>query len=105
MESFCRRVAAKKTRDYYKKLSPIPCTDCGYCIPCPNGVDIAINFKMYNEAHLYNIFKKKVTEYFCLEKETRAVNCFSCSKCENVCPLKLKISKLLKNVAKYFESA
>jgi len=69
------------------------------------GVDIAINFKIYNEAHLNNIFKKKVNEYFGLEKETRAVNCVSCSKCENVCPLKLKISKFLKNVTKYFESA
>ena len=68
------------------------------------GVDIAINSKIYNEAHLYNIFKKKVTEYFGLEKETRAANCILCSKCENVCPQKLKIIKLLKNVAKYFES-
>lgn len=94
-----------RVADYYKELTPIPCTGCGYCIPCPNSVDIVNNFKIYNEAHLHNVFKEKVTEYFNWSKETRAANCVSCGKCENVCPQKLKISKLLKDVTEYFESA
>jgi len=95
----------RKVADCYKEFSPIPCTGCGYCIPCPNGVDIPNNFQIYNEAHLHNVFKKKVIEYFTWGKEARAANCVSCGKCENVCPQKLKISKLLKDVAEYFESA
>jgi hypothetical protein len=95
----------RKAADCYKELSPIPCTGCGYCIPCPNGVDIVNSFKIYNEAHLHNVFKKKVIEYFTWGKEARAANCVSCGKCENVCPQKLKISKLLKDVVEYFESA
>jgi len=95
----------RKAADCYKELSSIPCTGCGYCIPCPNGVDIPKNFQIYNEAHLHNVFKKKVIEYFTWGKEARAANCVSCGKCENVCPQKLKISKLLKDVVEYFESA
>jgi len=97
---FINRVA-----DCYKKLTPIPCTGCGYCTPCPNGVDITNNFKIYNEAHLHNAFKEKVVEYFKWNEKARAANCVSCGKCENVCPQKLKISKLLKDVTEYFENA
>lgn len=97
---FINRVA-----DCYKKLTPIPCTGCGYCTPCPNGVDITNNFKIYNEARLHNAFKEKVVEYFKWNEKARAANCVSCGKCENVCPQKLKISKLLKDVTEYFENA
>ena len=24
----------------YERLAPIPCTKCGYCLPCPEGGDI-----------------------------------------------------------------
>jgi len=95
----------KRVADCCKELTPISCTGCGYCIPCPNGVDIVNNFKIYNEAHLHNVFKEKVTEYFKWNEKARAANCVSCGKCENVCPQKLKISKLLKDVTEYFESA
>ena len=89
----------RKVAVCYKGLSPIHCTGCGYCIPCPNGVDIPNSFKIYNEALLHNTFKKEAIEYF------GAANCVSCGKCEKVCPQKLKISQLLKDVVEYFESA
>ena len=95
----------RKVAGCYKGLSPIHCTGCGYCIPCPNGVDIPNNFKIYNEARLHKVFKKKLIEYFTWDKEARAANCVSCGKCEKACPQKLKISKLLKDVVEYFESA
>ena len=41
----CRRV-----RDAYLKLSPVPCTDCHYCLPCPSGVNIPKVLDIYNEA-------------------------------------------------------
>ncbi|MGB2823232.1 MAG: aldo/keto reductase, partial [Phycisphaerae bacterium] len=34
----------------YRELSPIPCTKCGYCMPCPNGVDIPRNIELYNNS-------------------------------------------------------
>ena len=33
-----------RVRDQYQELCPIPCTDCKYCMPCPNGVNIPHNF-------------------------------------------------------------
>ena len=29
-----------------RREPPIPCTGCGYCMPCPNGVDIPGNFEL-----------------------------------------------------------
>lgn len=37
-----------RVRAKYPELSPIPCTSCGYCQPCPQGVDIPGNFWNYN---------------------------------------------------------
>lgn len=37
-------------------------------------------------------------------KESRAANCVSCGKCEKLCPQKLKISQLLKDVVEHFEN-
>jgi uncharacterized protein len=31
-----------------KKIKPIPCTKCKYCVPCPAGIDIPRLLEMYN---------------------------------------------------------
>ena len=95
----------QEVRENYRKLSSILCTGCEYCSPCPNGVDIAFNFRIYNEAHLHNAYKEKVKKYFSWQKEARASNCISCGQCEKLCPQDLKISSLLNKVEKYFENA
>ena len=41
----------------YKRLMKVPCTGCGYCMPCPNGVNIPANFNIYNQ---YSMFGKKL---------------------------------------------
>ena len=40
--------------DQYRRLTPIPCTDCKYCQPCPNGVNIPAVFGIYNDAMMFN---------------------------------------------------
>ncbi|HCD09949.1 MAG TPA: aldo/keto reductase, partial [Thermoanaerobacter sp.] len=52
-----------KVRNKYKELSPIACTGCNYCMPCPNGVNIPRNFELYNEAHMYNIYEANRKAY------------------------------------------
>jgi uncharacterized protein len=37
-----------RARELYQARTEIPCTKCGYCIPCPNGVQIPNNFEIYN---------------------------------------------------------
>ena len=42
-----------RVRDLYRELSPIPCTACRYCMPCPQGVSIPDILELYNDAHMF----------------------------------------------------
>lgn len=93
-----------KVRNKYKELSPIACTGCNYCMPCPNGVNIPRNFQLYNEAHMYNIYEANRKAYKDLG-DAKASSCIECGTCESVCPQHLTIIDYLKEVANYFERA
>ena len=43
----------EKVRAKYEEITVIPCTKCGYCMPCPQGVDILGNLNNYNEGYVY----------------------------------------------------
>jgi len=43
----------RRVQQKYAELSPIPCTKCGYCMPCPNGVDVPRNFELFNNATVF----------------------------------------------------
>ncbi|MEJ6949682.1 aldo/keto reductase [Natronospora cellulosivora (SeqCode)] len=78
---------------------PITCTRCGYCMPCPNGVDIPQNFFLYNEAEIYDKSNENKERYQKLDSDKKAENCIRCGKCEPACPQNLKIMDLLEDVA------
>lgn len=68
------------------------CTGCGYCMPCPAGVNIPGCFKAWNTYHMYqnyNVVKWKWEED--LGEKAQAKNCIKCGKCEKVCPQHLNI--------------
>ncbi|MGB9679781.1 MAG: aldo/keto reductase [Thermoanaerobacteraceae bacterium] len=91
-----------KVRNKYKELSPVACTGCNYCMPCPNGVNIPRNFELYNEAHMYGTFESNKNDYLNLG-DGKATSCIECGECESVCPQHLTIIDYLKDVAEYFE--
>jgi len=84
-----------RVRDKYRELSPIDCTKCEYCLPCPNGVNIPRIFEIFNEAIMYNEFRSARMMYNWLEEEARADNCEECGQCLELCPQGLPITEWL----------
>ena len=88
----------ERVRAAYRSLSPIPCTDCKYCMPCPSGVSIPRIFSIYNAAMMYGDRKSAQRSYNQFMKpENRADNCTECGQCESACPQQIKIIDWLKN--------
>lgn len=88
----------QRVRAEYEKLSPIPCTRCRYCMPCPNGVDIPQNFSIYNEGVIYDKEQNARGDYLFMSEEVRAANCLNCRVCEEKCPQKISIGEWMATV-------
>jgi len=82
-----------RVRTQYSKLSPIPCTNCKYCMPCPNGVDIPRNFAVYNEGVMYGNPEAARKAYAEISEKARASVCIQCRECEPKCPQHIRISE------------
>jgi len=81
----------------YRSLSPIPCTDCKYCMPCPSGVTIPRIFTIYNSYKMYgdeDAAKRSYNQF--TKPENRADQCVECGKCEQACPQQIEIIDWLK---------
>jgi len=88
-----------RAREAYVGLSPIPCTSCGYCMPCPNGVDIPRVFQIYNEAMMYDDPRTGRFRYRGpngLKEEERADQCTECGECLEACPQEIPVQDWLK---------
>lgn len=84
----------------------VPCTGCGYCQPCPAGVDIPGVFRCYNVCHTDSFFTGMREYLMCTTwraKRTNASLCRQCGKCEKHCPQHIAIRKELKNVSRALE--
>ena len=83
-----------RVREEYKEICPIPCTKCGYCMPCPNGVDIPRNFEVYNEGVMYDKPDTARDGYKnWTPEEAQAQQCIQCRECEEKCPQSIPISE------------
>ena len=82
-----------QVRKQYSALCPIPCTDCKYCMPCPNGVDIPGNFATYNQGVMYDDPQAARDDYKWISEKARASACIQCRECEEKCPQNILISE------------
>ena len=88
-----------RARQAYEGLSPIACTDCGYCMPCEQGVAIPSIFKIYNEASMYEDARTGRFRYRGpggLKEEQQADKCTDCMDCVEVCPQEIDVPAWLK---------
>jgi len=83
----------ERAREAYRSLHQVPCTQCGYCQPCPQGVKIPQLFQMYNTGNMYNMMDRQRRRYQRMESGTRAEDCVQCKECEPKCPQKIEISQ------------
>ena len=96
--------------DLYKSRGQIPCTACKYCMPCPAGVDIPGNFKIFNSASdallSEDTGRKDVADkrkaFLKLYKEQdagiRAGACVSCNACLPKCPQHISIPQHMQRI-------
>lgn len=85
----------------------VGCTGCGYCVPCPKGVDIPGTFRCYNA--MYSEGKRSGRRDYlqctAFRKDTASASqCVGCGKCESHCPQQIEIRKELKQAAAELET-
>jgi hypothetical protein len=102
------KVQVLESLEENKKLADLYCTGCGYCMPCPNGVDIPTNFLYMNYYKVYGLKDYARQKYATLKEMSLegmdvpswADTCIECKKCEPKCPQKLPIMKQLEETHK-----
>jgi predicted aldo/keto reductase-like oxidoreductase len=95
----------QEAKAIYKARTRVNCTSCGYCLPCPHGVNIPINFLQLNKLSIYQDRGSANFFYFhILKEDQRASHCQECGQCEELCPQHIPIPAMLKEVVREFEN-
>jgi predicted aldo/keto reductase-like oxidoreductase len=89
----------REVREIYRRMMKVDCTSCAYCMPCPYGVNIPMNFSLYNDMFMFKDPEINVMLYnYMLPPEQRASACTECGQCEELCPQHIAIIHDLKAV-------
>ena len=102
-----------KVQGIFNSMMKINCTGCGYCLPCPKGVNIPDCFNVYNEKYLFNkkafgVLPHAMVNYYMVvggitNKQASAGLCNHCGRCKRLCPQSLDIPNELDRVKSEFE--
>ncbi len=95
MTEYEEQVLTNVREEYFRK-APIPCTDCRYCMPCPQRVAIPWIFEYYNMSEMYESPETAKAYYAFLDEKNKASSCTECGKCMERCPQQIDIIDMLK---------
>lgn len=88
-------------------VTRVGCTGCGYCQPCPRGVDIPTCFAAYNDSYADGLFTGMREYMMCTtfrKVRSNAGLCVGCGKCEQHCPQHIPIREKLDDVKRRLEN-
>jgi predicted aldo/keto reductase-like oxidoreductase len=72
------------------------CRNCGYCLPCPEGIPIPDIFRFDGYHDRYGLEAWAIEQYRALPVKTEA--CTSCNQCLSRCPYGVPIPERLKEI-------
>jgi hypothetical protein len=87
-----------EVRRYYLDRMQVPCTTCGYCVPCPNSVAIPDVFSMVNTVAMFGAHEDTSQLYkaILVARGIAADACIECGECAPKCPQSIAIPDRLK---------
>jgi predicted aldo/keto reductase-like oxidoreductase len=87
----------ERVADTYRRKFKVDCTGCGYCLPCPNGVNIPWIFSLYNDQFMFESREMGTLIYSAMmPADQRVDNCVECGECKEKCPQQIEIIENLK---------
>lgn len=96
-----------RVREIFRASYKVPCTGCGYCMPCPKNVNIPGCFSAYNTSYALGTGSGRI-QYLMntgavAEQLSGAGLCIKCGKCEKHCPQNIQIREELDQVRRRME--
>lgn len=76
------------------------CTNCRYCMPCHQGVNIPHFMNIQKNIDCFGLEKSAREELSKVQEKHHFKNCNDCGECEKKCPNDLPIRKTFKKLAK-----
>ncbi|MDR1577439.1 MAG: aldo/keto reductase [Deltaproteobacteria bacterium] len=88
-----------KVGAFFRTRLVADCSGCGYCLPCPVGVNIPKNLTLLNQYYLFDgDAPRQICQILYNEQvgpEEKASGCQACGECVDRCPQSLNIPDLL----------
>lgn len=79
------------------------CLRCGYCLPCPLGINIPEALKAAEMKRAYPADQQHIADEVWESLEVNPARCVNCGACKPRCPAALEIPELLQQAAELFE--
>ena len=88
----------EQVREAYQARIAVDCTECRYCLPCPEGITIPLILSCVNNAALFDDLAAEMAAYkfeLGAGHTAPASACTECGQCEEACPQHIKVPQEL----------